>query len=620
MVVTTKTPEIDSIRRYAMELMLAGHPQDCLGELQAVAQYLGITESHLRRQPRNIPINDRNPLFIHDLDRCILCGRCIRACYELQGVGVLSFNKRGRETYVGTAFNRPLVDAGCRFCGACVEVCPSGALRDKPELLEVGTTPEEALVPCKHACPAGIDAPRYIRLISEGKYAESLAVVREKAPFPNMLGHVCNHPCEVVCRRKELNDPIAIRALKRFAAERDNGLWKKNSNKLPSTGKRVAVVGSGPAGLTAAFYLAKLGHEATVFEALPVVGGMMRVAIPEYRLPSEVRDAEIEEIRQMGVDIKTNSRIDSVDKLLDRGYQAVFLAVGAHQGTNMGVGGEDSQRVMDAITFLRQVSLGQKVNTGDKVAVIGGGNVTIDAARTALRLGAKKVNILYRRTRTEMPALPEEVEGALEEGVEITFLAAPKRIWNENGVVRLECLRMELGEPDASGRRRPVPVEGSEFAADYNTIIAAIGQRSEIPDGFQVATERGAIKTDDDVITNREGVFAGGDCVTGPATVIQAIAAGRKGAVAIDRYLGGKGVIDEQLAPVEKPFFCKGLKPEFAHQHLYEMSSMPVERRLTSFDEIELGYDEETAVMESARCLRCDFRTRISSVPLPPKK
>jgi NADPH-dependent glutamate synthase beta subunit-like oxidoreductase len=424
----------------------------------------------------------------------------------------------------------------------------------------------------------------------------------------------------VVCRRKELNDPIAIRALKRFAAERDDGLWKKTSKKLPSTGKRVAVVGSGPAGLTAAFYLAKLGHEATIFEELPVVGGMMRVAIPEYRLPLAVRDAEIEEIRQVGVDIKTNSRIESVDKLLDQGYQAIFLAVGAHQGSNMGVEGEDSQGVIDAITFLRQVSLGQKVDPGDRVAVIGGGNVAIDAARTALRFGAKEVNIIYRRTRTEMPALPEEVEGALEEGVKIAFLAAPKRIWNENGAVRLECLRMELGEPDASGRRRPVSVEGSEFAAEYNTVISAIGQRSEIPDGFQIAAERGAIKTSNDVVTNREGVFAGGDCVTGPATVIQAIAAGRKGAVAIDRYLGGEGVIYEQLAPVEKPFFCKGLKPEFAHQSLYEIPSMPAENRLNSFDEVELGYTEETGVMESARCLRCDFRTRISPVPLPPKK
>jgi NADPH-dependent glutamate synthase beta subunit-like oxidoreductase len=286
----------------------------------------------------------------------------------------------------------------------------------------------------------------------------------------------------------------------------------------------------------------------------------------------------------------------------------------------MGVEGENSQGVIDAITFLRQVSLGQKIYAGDRAAIIGGGNVATDAARTALRLGVKDVNILYRRTRAEMPALPEEVEGALEEGIKITLLAAPKRIWNENGAVRLECLRMELGEPDASGRRRPVPVEGSEFAADYNTVIAAIGQRSEIPDGFQVATERGAIKTSSDVVTDREGVFAGGDCVTGPATVIQAIAAGRRGAVAIDRYLGGEGIIDEQLAPAEKPFFCKGLKPEFAHQRLYEMPSIPVERRLTSFDEVELGYDEETAVMESARCLRCDFRTMISSAPLPPKK
>ena len=511
MIVKTKTSQLKHVRRIAMELMLASHPFDCLVcpqnlncELQAVTQYLGITEQRLRSRPKDIPVNDTNPLFVHDLSKCVLCGRCVRACYELRGAGVLSFMKRGRETYIGTAFDRSLADADCIFCGACIEVCPAGALRDKDGLLEVGEEREAVLVPCKHACPAGIDVPRYVRLIGEKKYAEAAAVIREKVPFPEVLGRVCNHPCEVVCRRKELNEAIAIRALKRFTSERDNTkLWQKNSKKAPPTGKRVAIVGSGPAGLTVGYYLAKLGYGVTVFEALPVVGGMMRVAIPEYRLPKEIRDAEIEEIKQVGIDIKTNTKIESLDALFEQGYHAIFLAVGAHVGAKMRVEGEDSPGVIDAITFLREVSLGRKIKLGDKVSVIGGGNSAIDAARTALRLDAKEVTIIYRRTRAEMPAMAEEVDSALEEGIKIVYLAAPNKAWNEKGIIKLECLRMELGEPDASGRRRPIPIKGSEFLAEYNTVIAAIGQAPEVPDRFQVATQWGNIKINDNTVTSR---------------------------------------------------------------------------------------------------------------------
>jgi NADPH-dependent glutamate synthase beta subunit-like oxidoreductase/NAD-dependent dihydropyrimidine dehydrogenase PreA subunit len=611
-----------------MELMLAAHPPDCLVcpqnlncELQAVAQYLGITEQRLRKRPKDIPVNASNPLFEHDLSKCILCGRCVRACYELRGVGVLSFIKRGRETYIGTAFDRSLADAGCRFCGACIEVCPTGALKDKDGLLEVGKDREAALVPCKYACPAGIDIPRYIRFIREKKYSEAAAVIREKVPFPKVLGYVCDHPCETACRSSEPNEPIAIRALKRFAAEWDTGLWKKNSKKAPPTGKRVAVVGSGPAGLTAAYYLSKLGHSVTIFEALSAPGGMMRVGIPEYRLPKQVLDLEIEEIKRMGVDIKTNTKIESFGDLFEQGYHAIFLAIGAHQGVKIGVEGEDSPGVMEAITFLRQVGFGRKVKLGNKVAVIGGGNVAIDAARTALRLDARDVTIIYRRTQTEMPASSEEVNGALEEGVRIDYLAAPNKIWNENGMVRLKCIRMELGEPDASGRRRPIPIKGSEFITDYNTVITAIGQMPDVPDGFQVATERGnVIKIGDNCITSREGVFAGGDATTGPGSAIEAIAAGRKGAIAVDKYLGGSGIIDEELASVEEPKVWLGREENFARQHRREIFCMPVEQRLSSFSEIDHGYDDEAALEESLRCLQCDLRLKISTVKFPPKR
>ena len=630
MVVKTRTPQIEQIRRISMEMMLAAHPDDCLVcsqnlncELQAVAQYLGINKQRLRRRSKDIPPNAGNPLFVLDLSKCILCGRCVRACYELRGVGVLSFIRRGKETYIGTAFERSLADAGCSFCGACVEVCPTGALGDKGELLEAGRGREAVLVPCKHECPAGIDIPRYIHLIGEKRYSEAVAVIRERVPFPRVLGCVCDHPCEAVCRRDKVNEAVCIRGLKRFAAERDTGLWKKNSQKAPPTGKRVAIVGSGPAGLTAAYYLAKAGHSVTVFEALPAPGGMMRVGIPEYRLPRDVLDSEIEEIRRVGIEIRLNTKIESLNDIFGQGYQAIFVAVGAHQGIKMGVEGEDSPGVMEAITLLREVSLGQKVNLGNKVAVIGGGNVAIDAARTALRLGVPDVTIIYRRTRAEMPAMSEEVEGALEEGVKITYLTAPVKIWNENGVVKLECIRMELGEPDSSGRRRPVPIKGSEFVSDYDSVICAIGQMPEVPAGFQVATGRGNLIqiNGGDNTTSIKGVFAGGDAVTGPASVIEAIAAGRRGAISIDKYLGGSGIIDEELGPVEEVDFWRGRDENLPYQQpRCGMSHMPVEERLGSFSEVEHGYDEEAASRESLRCLQCDLRLKISSVKFPPRR
>ncbi|MFC2006842.1 NADH-quinone oxidoreductase subunit NuoF, partial [Chloroflexota bacterium] len=282
--------------------------------------------------------------------------------------------------------------------------------------------------PCQNACPAGIDVPRYIRAIGRGNYSEAVAIIREKAPFPAVLGYVCVHYCEAKCRRGQLEEPIAIKELKRFAADHDSGLWKQNLKVAPPTSKKVAIIGSGPAGLTAAYYLAKLGHGIEVFEAQPVVGGMMRIGIPSYRLPPEVLEKEIKEIENVGVKIKTNSRVESLDELFTQGYNAIFISVGAHRGVNMGVEGETISGVIDGVDFLREVSLGESIDIGGRVLVVGGGNVAIDAARTALRIGAKEVTIVYRRTRAEMPASNEEVEEALEEGINIVYLATPTRV------------------------------------------------------------------------------------------------------------------------------------------------------------------------------------------------
>jgi len=463
--------------------------------------------------------------------------------------------------------------------------------------------------PCSHICPAHIDVPRYLRFIAQGKPAEAVAVIREKIPFPSVCGLVCFHPCESKCRRAQLDEAIAIRMLKGYAAARDNGLWKKNVKVAPPTGKRVAIVGSGPAGLTAGYYLARLGHSVTVFEALPEPGGMMRVGIPDYRLPKDILRSEIKEIEEAGVEIRVNSRVGSVDGLFSEGYSAVFLAVGAHQGMKIGVRGESGSGVMDCADFLRRVSLGQSIEVGEKVAVIGGGNAAIDTARTALRLGAKEVNIIYRRTKAEMPANPEEVEEAIAEGVHFDYLLAPSRIVGRNGRVDLEAVRMELGDMDASGRRRPEPVEGSEFTTGYDTIIAAIGQRPEVPEGFKVSVGKGnVIVVDPDTLaTSRVGVYAGGDAASGPASVIEAIASGRQAAISIDKYLGGQGNIDEKLAPPE------GEMPpleEASEQYRPKMPTVPVENRLGSFAQVELGYDDEAAIAEAKRCLRCDLEER----------
>jgi NADH-quinone oxidoreductase subunit F len=461
--------------------------------------------------------------------------------------------------------------------------------------------------PCSHTCPANIDVPRYIRFIAQGKPAEALAVIREKIPFPFVCGYVCVHPCEAKCRRALLDEAISIKELKRFAAEHGNGLWKENVKVAPATGKRVAIVGSGPAGLTAAYYLAKLGHSVTVFEALPEAGGMMRVGIPDYRLPKDILRADIKEIENIGVDIRINARVDSLDELQD--YSAIFLATGAHQGIKIGVKGEDGPGVMDCVSFLREVSLGKEVKVGERVAVIGGGNAAIDSARTALRLGAREVTILYRRTQSEMPASAEEIEGAIAEGVKIEFLAAPSRIARKNGGVELGSIRMRLGAIDASGRPRPEPIEGSEFLTSFDTIIAAVGQRPEVPTQFNLTLERGnTIQVDPETLaTSREGVFAGGDAKNGPASVIEAIADGRQAAISIDKYLGGKGEIDEILAPPEE---ITAPLEEVAEGGRTGVPTLPLDKRLKSFKLVELGMDKETAIREAKRCLRCDLEER----------
>ena len=625
MVVKTKTSQIDQMRLLAMELMLSRHPAECSTcgqylncELQSVKQYIGTSEElSVRRRSKPFVTNTSNPLFVHDFVRCILCGRCVRACQDLRGVGVLSFIKKGNETYVGTAFDRSLVEAGCRFCGACVEVCPTGALRDKEELTK-GKSRRAARVPCKYTCPTEIDIPRYIRFIREKKYSEATAVIREKVPFPRVLGYVCDHPCEMACRRSEVNEAISIKELKRFAAERDDAkLWKKNSQKAPPTDKRVAIVGSGPTGLTAAYYLSKLGHSVTILEALPFPGGMMRVGMPEYRLPRDVLNSEIKEIENAGVSIRLNTRVDSLDALFEEGYDAILVAIGTHQGQKLPIPGANLEGVLIGTQFLSDVNLHKKVKIGKGVLVLGGGNVAFDCARIARRLGANDVHIACLESRDHMLATAEEIEQGEEEGIVIHPSQTFTRVLGEDGhLTGVECLDVESFEFDEEGMAHINAMEGSEHILPADTVIFAIGQRPEIPAQFGLTTGRGnTIEVDPySFATNREGIFAAGDAVIGTASVIKAIAAGRKGASVVDEYLGGSGMIDEELAPLEEPKAWIGREENIANQHRCEMSSMPAEQRLNSFSEIVHGLDKKAAHQESQRCLLCDLRMNIKPV------
>ncbi len=465
---------------------------------------------------------------------------------------------------------------------------------------------ESTKVPCKEACPAGVDVPRYLRLIVAGKYAEALAVIRESIPFPAICGYVCPAPCEVKCQLAQVTDaPEAIRTLKRFVADHAPREWPHHPES-PKTGKRIAVVGSGPAGLTAAYYLTRQGHNPTVFEARSEPGGMMRMGIPAYRLPPEILDAEIDQIKKAGVEVKTDTRIESPDGLLAQGYDAVFVAVGAHRGVRMGIDGEESPGVVDALSFLRRVSMGECPTVGKRVAVVGGGNAAVDAARTALRLGAEEVTIVYRRTRAEMRAYPDEVNEALREGVKIIFLATPRRISRGDRHLRMECLRTNPGSGDAVVP--PQPIEGSEFIVDAETVIAAVGQEPEIPLGFSLALSGKTISVSpDSMATSKAGVFAGSDCVTGPRSVIEAIAAGRKAAVAIDRYLGGQGVIEERLAPSEEKVISVATNYPSPTAIGNQVPLLSVTERFEGFPLVELPLSPEVAALEANRCLKCDL-------------
>ncbi|MFH0769691.1 MAG: FAD-dependent oxidoreductase [Chloroflexota bacterium] len=466
--------------------------------------------------------------------------------------------------------------------------------------------------PCQASCPLHMDVREYVDLVAQGRIMEALQVIRNGNPFPSICAYVCTHPCEDACRRSQVDKPVAIRSLKRFAVEFGGDRMVQAEAETAHQDK-VAIIGSGPAGLACAYYLRKSGYPVTVFEAHSELGGMLRVGIPEYRLPHQVLDVEVQRLNQMGVEIRTNTRVVSLDLLFELGYKAIFITIGAHQSLRMGVEGEENPGVIDGATFLREVNLGLKPSLGERIAVVGGGNVALDVARTAARLGARKVVVLYRRSRAEMPANPEEVQQALEEGIEIMYLVVPNQIKRENGHLIVNCVKMELGEADADGRRRPVVIPGSEFVNEFDTLITAIGQAPQTPGDFRLRLGKGSTIQVDPVTltTNRAGVFAGGDAVTGPATVTEALAAGRRAARRIDDYLQHKYPLPEK----EVKTLTGDLIPETLEVirkiSRLEPHVLPAEARTKDFEPVELVYDWQAAVNEARRCLRCGVGAEI---------
>ena len=484
--------------------------------------------------------------------------------------------------------------------------------------------------PCNEGCPAGQDIEGAMVLIGKGKVLEAWDLFKEESPFPGVCGRVCYHPCESSCNRAEFDEAVSINALERFLADEAFKHGRRVTVRREKKTEKVAVIGSGPAGMTCAYHLARMGYAVTVFEALPVLGGMLRVGIPEYRLRKKILEAEIDQILELGVTTEINSRFGENLQQKDlKEYAAIFFALGNHVSKKLGVPGENEEWAMSGVEFLRKVSLGKEVPTGKKVVIIGGGNTAIDAARTALRLGAKP-SILYRRTREEMPAFPAEVLEADEEGIDISFLVSPVRLVMENGQKKLECVKNRLGPPDEDGRRRPVEVKGSNYFLEVDQVLTAIGEDADLAAlPKKIGIQDNIILTDERGATKQEGIFAGGDIIHQPHTVVHAIGSGKRAAIFIDCFLGKKkweGVFDairigergslsmrrylqdeKERPPLSpKTVLLKDLNLDyFEPKKRKKITRLPMGKRQGTFEEVNLGFPEETALAEAKRCFNC---------------
>jgi len=529
------------------------------------------------------------------------------------------FIKEGSKCTVGQTGTKPVLDAIEYFRGDFEEVVKG---RKK---VRQGTYKVKLTAPCMSACPSHLDIPTYIEYIKEGKFDESLAVIREATCLPGTLGRVCIRPCEENCRRANIDEPLSIKYLKRFVA--DYELEKRHTPPIsPASEKKkdkVAIIGAGPAGLSCAYYLALKGYPVTIFERFPESGGMAAWGIPDYRLPRDILRREVEIIRSMGVEIRYGVHVGkdiTLEQIFQQGYKAVFIGVGAQGSTPMRVEGEDKayEGFIAGVTYLLDVNMGKDpYPEGKRVVVVGGGNVAIDCVRSSFRVGKKDVNLFYRRSRKEMPADDVEIHDAEEEEVQFHYLCVPTKIIAKEGkVVGVECIRMELGEPDESGRRRPVPIAGSEFYVDTDIVIPAIGQSVDLSfmeekDGIET-TKWGTVSVDEQTLeTSKEGIFSAGDCVTGPDVLVRAAGNGKRAANKIDQYLRGLPVSlteDEKLENLMTSMKVYDAQEEIGFlggRKRKGLQMLPPKERKWTFEEVERGFSVPDAVKEADRCLRC---------------
>jgi NADH-quinone oxidoreductase subunit F len=498
--------------------------------------------------------------------------------------------------------------------------------------------------PCQYTCPIDTEAPVYIALIAQQRYMEALKIIKDKNPFASVLARVCHHPCENKCKAGDGGDPLAIRDLKRFVT--DYGI---KHNLLTSTeateqtnGIKVAIIGSGPAGLTCGFYLAKNAYKVTVFEKASVIGGMLALGIPEYRLPRKILETDLNYIKSAGLEIRTDTALGkdfTLDSLFDEGYKAIFLATGSHHSLQLKISGEDVIGVLSGMQVLSALNLGERVEIGKRVGIIGGGNTAVDTARRVLRAESSEgvamvdtarsalrttepdsVTIFYRRTIEEIPAYREEIEGALMEGINLEYLTAPKKIITNNGKLKAcEFIRMKMGDLDESGRKRPVPIEGSEFTVELDTLIVSISEKPDITflenEGLEFSKWDTLVTDQETCQTNRPGIFAGGDLVTGPNTVVEAVATGKIAASSIDQYLSGKEInrmysITRPSRYIEPVDFTEEEMDALSSARRPEMQALSPEKRKYNLREVNQGLTEKQAIREARRCLRCDLETK----------
>ncbi len=634
MVIQTDSDALREVRRANLMKILARHPHACLTcaqregcsledcssnvpkeerccpqfhncELRKVAEYVGVKEETPRYRSAGLPLLDGEPLFARDFNLCIDCARCVRVCNQVRGVEALGIVHHEGRLVVGSVAPT-LIDSACKFCGACVEVCPTGCLTDKDG--QTGDR-ENWLVPCVHTCPAGIDVPGYIRRIADGDVAGAAALVWEKLPLANVLGYVCFHLCEYECRRGQIDDPIAICALKRFALENGGGAFLKERPKPPESGKKVAIVGGGPAGLAAAHFLRLKGHAVTVFGASQNLGGMPSRSIPNFRLPPSILEKDLAAVRDLGVEVKTKCRLETdremVD-LLEQGFNALLVAVGLPKSKKIPLLGSDLTGVWWGLDFLSEVKAGETPRLGPKVVVVGGGNVAIDVAMTSRRLSGGTVQLFCLESREEMPAHAHEIATAEAEGIQINPGWGPVTIRETGEKVSGVEFRRCVAVFDEQRNFAPTFDEQERTTVDADTVILAIGQDPP-----------------DKVPAEGEGVFLAGDLTAesaGGASMVHAVASGRAAAERIDRHLGGDGDVSLRFGDRASPRARIGREDGFAPRPRVPFPCAAPEERCTDFREIEGTYAREEATAEAQRCLQCDLRLTIAQPELPPER